>query len=144
MIREQAIIYAAGLFDGEGSVGVYAAPPKQCIVRMSVGMSTPYGPAIFAELFGGHVKLCSHRRPKGATGDTYQPVYHWFLTSERAARALQELLPWLREKRAQAALAIEARGIQRRRPRGVGARWPLGDVARLEVIRAEIKALKRA
>jgi len=143
MTREQQIIYAAGLFDGEGCVGVYADKRKHCIVRMSLGMTTPYAPSLFASLFGGHVKLTSYRRKK-PDGGNYQPVYCWCLTSAKAARALQELLPWLREKHAQAALAIEARGIQRRRPRGVGAQWPLADVARLKVIRAEVKALKRA
>jgi hypothetical protein len=143
LTRREQLIYAAGLFDGEGCVGVYATAYRHCIVRMAVGMATPQGPSLFAELFGGHVKLCSYRRPKGDGSGYYQPVYHWFLTSARAARALQQLVPFLREKQPQAVLTLEARAIQRHRPRGQGAAWPPADVARLKVIRAEVKALKR-
>src|SRR5262252_1133845 len=92
MTREHRLIYAAGLFDGEGCVGVYADRKKHCIVRMQVGMCSPHGPQLFAELFGGHVRLTTYRRPKG-DGSFYQPVYCWVLSSAKAARALHELLP---------------------------------------------------
>ena len=146
MTREQKIIYAAGLFDGEGTCGVYAEGAKHCAIRMHMVMTTPQGPSLFAELFGGHVALHSYRRPR-ADGGHYQPTYGWLVTAERAANALRELLPWLREKKAQAELCIEAREIQTRRRAagtGHGNPYPPEDLARIVEIRDRVKALKRA
>jgi len=117
-------------------------------------MCTPRGPSLFAELFGGHVKAATWRRKKPAGGyyeaTYYLPVYIWSVTADNAANALRELLPWLREKRAQAELVIEAREIQRGRKgqgvgigRGHGSPYTEAELTRLGEIRAEVKALKR-
>src|SRR5262249_41769012 len=143
MTREQEIIYAAGLFDGEGCCGVYANGAKHCIIRLQLVMSNPAGPRLFAELFGGHVKLGTQGNKRRTDGTAYLPIYIYVLSSGKAARALRELLPWLREKKAQAALCLEARDIQKYRQRGQGAKYNPQDLARITAIRAEVKALKR-
>jgi len=136
--RNVLLAYAAGLFDGEGCCGVYANGAKHCAVRVQLVLTTPHGPALFADLFGGNVKLSGYRRPKAL------PVYVWAVTADRAANALQAMLPWLREKRGQADLCIEARTIQRGRRRGKGAAYKEHEMARITEIRSQVGALKRA
>ena len=139
----EQLAYAAGLFDGEGCCGVYADGAKHCAIRVQLVMCAPYGPSLFAELFGGHVKLSSYRRPK-ATGGEYQPVYIWSVTAERAAASLRALLPWLHDKKTQAELVIEARQIQNDRRRHREREYHPAALHRIGEIRDKVKALKRA
>lgn len=150
MTKNEQLAYAAGLFDGEGCCGVYAEGAKHCFLRVNMVMVTPQGPSLFADLFGGTVRLRNYRRAR-PEGGHYQPTYEWLVTADRAANALRALLPWLREKKAQAELCIEAREIQLRRRgngraigRGLGSPYPAKDLARIVEIRDRVKALKRA
>ena len=145
MTREQEIIYAAGLFDGEGYVGIELVPrPRATAVLLvvAVQMTSPQGPALFAELFGGTVRL-QKRRTLTVSGKEWRPLYLWRLCAKKAVPVLEALRPYLREKAAQVDLCLEARRIQENRPKGQGASYRPADRARVTAIHAEVKALKR-
>lgn len=113
MVSERELAYAAGIVDGEGSIGIYkhsAAknrdgsfrrfPPlrvfvsvSQCDIRLPVWMK---------ERFGGHVS--SLGIPK--TGR--RPAYQWGLHGSEAIREfLTSIQPHLLIKREQATVALE-------------------------------------
>ena len=139
MTRDERIAYAAGLFDGEGYVGIELVPrlrARAVLLTLAVQMKTPFGPQFFAETFGGRIHFCD---PPSRTA-----LYRWRVTSGRAAAVLRELRPFLREKAAQVDLCLEGRAIQENRPQGQGARYRPEDRARVTVIHQQVKALKRA
>jgi len=145
LTREQRFIYAAGLFDGEGYVGLeFSKRPRATVLLLvvQVQMSTPQGPALFAELFGGRVRI-QQRRSLNVTGKPYRPMYFWRLCAAKAIPVLVALRPYLREKAAQVDLCLEARRIQQNRPQGQGAFYRREDRARVGEIHAQVRALKR-
>lgn len=145
MTRDQEIIYAAGLFDGEGYVGIQfgkRARADVMIIVVQVQMTSPQGPALFAELFGGRVRI-QKRQGLTVNGKVWRPLYLWRLAAAKAIPALEALRPYLREKAAQVDLCLEARAIQERRPKGQGAAYRPEDRARVTAIHQQVKALKR-
>lgn len=103
------LAYAAGILDGEGSVGWYKPTSSRATyrVRVSVGMTDVEGPAHMMQTLGG--SLYEQGRKTG-TGKT---VYVWQLTCHKAADGLEKLLPYLKVKKRKAELAIElARRMQ--------------------------------
>ncbi len=121
MRRRDQIIYAAGLIDGEGCVGLNRIRGEvarngslQYRPRLRVKM-IDYPPlALLEGLFGGSIRL--HPYP-----DPYHDQWEWSLISwGPVSKALRELLPWLLVKPRQARLllrlATEIKHQPRRRP----------------------------
>lgn len=99
------IRYIAGLFDGEGSVGIYRNRNKDHIgfsLRTQVTQNKNSGSteimSYLKERFGGNVS-----EQKTLSGDT---KYNWQLNAGKAAKFLKEMLPHLILKRDQADIAI--------------------------------------
>jgi hypothetical protein len=106
MERKELVAYAAGIFDGEGTVSISRIRERKGTVDHSPRMSiivvqkVPCSLDLLIELFGG-------KRHKVTRRNRLHDYWRWVLTAKRAADALTEMLPYLREKREQAYAAIE-------------------------------------
>jgi hypothetical protein len=88
--------YIAGLFDGEGCILVTRG-------SLRVQIAGCYRPTIEAlpEQFGGWI--CRDKDK----GPSYKTCYRWVITCSPAQAFLRTILPYLREKREQAELALQ-------------------------------------
>ena len=96
-LNKSDLAWAAGLWEGEGSVGCYRKPDGTWQLQLQVSM-TDFAPiARFAELFGGH-PLGPYKRP-----DPYRrglkAYYRTSFSGEEAIRVFRALEPWLFERR---------------------------------------------
>jgi len=74
-------------------------------LAVSVDSIYPYTLRVFKSLYGGHIqKRSDRRRPNNRTS------YKWRVYSERAVVLLEDVLPFLREKKPQALLCLALRG----------------------------------
>lgn len=96
--------YLAGFFDGEGCISVSDVKGYP-YVRVNVGQLERNGEVIyeFRRRWGGAVR----RRTKGYKN----PLICWVADGHESSRALADLLPHLRIKHLQAALAIEMNSL---------------------------------
>lgn len=111
---ELDLAYAAGIIDGEGSIGITEIKPdyeksnrkhrrKSPQIRgyMSVVMTDFTIPFWFAEKFGGTAHSYPPRK-EGQKGST-----HWRIHGERCVEVCQILIPYLKIKRNQALTLVE-------------------------------------
>ena len=116
--------YAAGLFDGEGTVGIYAvgnSQPKNKGRWWSVKLAIAGAHKPMIEAIAGHMRVGSFTTQKrqslqvtpsgrvyGDGGRLCKQGWRWFVTSRSEVRqVLVRLMPYLIEKRAQAQLVLD-------------------------------------
>ena len=100
--------YLAGLFDGEGCVGITKAsihPNAGQInptytVYMSVKMCDEAGPRLFQSFYGGQFRIYPSQNPKWSTS------YNWRVNGRFCRPILEELLPYIVIKRPQFEVAL--------------------------------------
>lgn len=94
------LLYLAGFFDGEGSIGVSGG-------SLSVRVVNSYRPVLdrFATTFGGSVGL------HNAGDEKSRMTWVWRAYGETGEKALRALLPHLVEKRAQAYMGLHFREL---------------------------------
>ena len=140
---ELSLPYVAGLFDGEGSVGIYQGRRGGWTFRIQMTQNESPGALTLwmtlCDRWGGHV---SHAR--SANG---RAKMNWQLGQERAARFLRDIRPWLILKAEQADVALawlDSRPTLRRDPL-TGQNLPRSakDVAATRVAADQLKRLKR-
>ena len=138
MTNELDYAYAAGLIDGEGCIGVYnqTCPTTRTKTRYNllvrVQMSDWEAILWMKNTFGG----CYRSHPQLGYGTRI--MYEWTLSSKMAGEFLKQILPYLKNKRRQAELAIQ---FQDKRKKGG---WKSNAVREAEQILADaIKADKR-
>lgn len=128
------LAWAAGIIDGEGSIGIYKNRHRNnWELRVSVGNLDPRLLRLLRELFGGHTRLS-----KVAKG-RYRPLWKWAVSHRGAERCLRLVMPWLVAKRDQAELALEARSL-------VGRKWQRRSLeceSALCHLDSELRRLKR-
>ncbi|MDP3064178.1 MAG: LAGLIDADG family homing endonuclease [Chloroflexota bacterium] len=100
----ELLAYAAGLFDGEGSVTINriltdGPAPRHNLVA-SIDMTDPQGIQYLADRFEGNVRW--YKRQQAEWAD----VYAWALSGEKALSFLQAIRPYLRVKGEQADVGI--------------------------------------
>jgi hypothetical protein len=95
--NKSQLLYIAGLFDGEGSTGVYA--PGQ--LSMCVQMTSTLGVEYIRSLFGGHIHEYTPRKPNCHT------LYDIQYSGLKAEKVLRTVLPFLLVKREQVNLVLE-------------------------------------
>jgi hypothetical protein len=100
MDRIQQVIYAAGFFDGEGTVGT----PHRRFLYVAASQVDPRPLQLLVELFGG--AIYSHHQGPKFEAKRVKPAWRWNLTGASAAVALAEMLPYLIVKRDVAELGI--------------------------------------
>lgn len=109
------LAYFAGLFDGEGTIGISRHKPSQR--RVSMQHSFRCAVAVTDEqmakdflIFGGSV-CKKHHFPKHPK---WKPQWTWSISCNQAKEFLLLLLPYLRLKENQAKLAIEFQNYRHR------------------------------
>ena len=96
--------YAAGIIDGEGSIGLNRITGEKrrarYTMRVVIGITDPYLPLFFQESFGGNIWVEKKQNPK------HKDCWFWCLSAKKAVPFLTEILPYLHIKRPQAELAL--------------------------------------
>ena len=101
------LLYAAGLFDGEGCMGFYDEGVYAASLR--VAMTTVYEPLFFFRLFGG--TLTHNQNPQKPT---HTASLRWCLHGRPACiSVLKQLIPYVKTKKPQ--LVLIYRWLVRRR-----------------------------
>lgn len=112
-ISELDLAYAAGLIDGEGTIGITELKPNDALTKngMRVRKSpqhriyaactmTDEAPIMFLHLlFGGHIQSLKSR------GKNHKPTFRWSVASQTAAEFCEKISPYLRLKKPQAEIA---------------------------------------
>lgn len=103
--------YFAGVVDGEGCIGLYVrsggrSSGKGRTISLTVGMSCLPVLLALRDRFGGSINKRTKQR-----GQKKQ-MYAWAVAADLAKQCLLALLPYLIEKKDQAAVALEARKYQ--------------------------------
>ncbi len=100
--------YYAGIFDGEGTIGMYAIGKKTLnqrrtyCLRVQVVSTDEWIIQSLKFAFGGNIFIEARKNnPRWAT------AYRWFLQKRRTIGFLETILPYLRLKRPQAELALK-------------------------------------
>lgn len=135
---EREAAYAAGIFDGEGHVGI--AVTKN-------GRGEPYH-RLMLNITNTNVEIihwlferwdgCIHN-PRYFAQENWRTAHRWTVSDGRAARFLQDVLPYLIIKREQAVLGIE---FQRTKGKGgFGSKPP--DLGAREELRKQISSLNQ-
>jgi predicted CopG family antitoxin len=98
--------WAAGLFDGEGTIGVHLSGDKKGGLRRKICISMIYRPALelFHNTYGGH--LFKHN----ASSKAYPSFrcWKWEISHKDQIKAfLVDVLPFLTEKKSQAEIMIK-------------------------------------
>ncbi|MDP2730037.1 MAG: hypothetical protein Q8O55_06115 [Dehalococcoidales bacterium] len=112
-IKDTLYAYAAGIIDGEGSIGLNRITGDnrraRYTMRVTIGITDPGLPLFFQELFGGSVWVAKHTNAK------HKDTWFWALRAKKAVPFLVGILPYLHIKRPQAELAL--RWQSRKHPR---------------------------
>jgi hypothetical protein len=99
MIADTDIAWAAGILDGEGSIGAYTNGNGGRVLSVQVGNTDFRMVQKLHDMFGG----CLRETNPCASGRTY---WQWKTTSRVAASCLRLVLPYLITKKEQAEVAL--------------------------------------
>jgi len=102
MTTEQ-LAYAAGIIDGEGSIGAYTKDKQGrggLCLQLSVANTDIRMLVFLSELWGGSVSTLSRKEIR-------RQLYEWRRVGQDCGNVLEDVLPYLIVKREQAELAIE-------------------------------------
>ena len=118
--------YAAGLFDGEGCVELFMRPTgrnkkgnvdNSMRAVLSVTGKDQRPLQWLLETFGGYIQISTHpKRPH------HQPVGRWSVTASKADVFAEAIHPYLRVKKEQVEIWMEARSLMYSRGRIRGKR----------------------
>lgn len=96
--NEVELAWCAGIFDGEGTVGVYTNGHGKYVLRCSVMAADLIMLTTLQDRLGGSVRPVNNKRNK--------PLYSWALGPRATVEVLQALLPYLVVKASQAMIAM--------------------------------------
>jgi hypothetical protein len=125
------VIYCAGFFDGEGSVGVYT---RRYVCTVSNTDIRPLKK--FVELWGGKIAVTEKSKIKGA----HMNVYHWHVYGQNCKNFLNDILPFTVVKKDQIVLFLEVLDVL---PVGRGKRRSPGVNEFVDLQAERIRRLKR-
>jgi hypothetical protein len=109
MLTIADLAWTAGIIDGEGSIFVMTQKRQDreretnYILRVSVQSTDPFMTAELKKMFPDGAEFSVQRDKRPECSDTMK----WQLNGKRAAKFLKEILPFMRVKHTQAALAVE-------------------------------------
>lgn len=116
---ETTLAYCAGLFDGEGNISLHRHfsysgrkqttygkhPNYRYRINIVVNQVYPEAIQVFLETFGGQIRF--KQRSHGPNPEkAYSGRWSWEMGDVQAVRVLEQLLPYMRLKTAEAHLAI--------------------------------------
>lgn len=126
------LAYAAGVMDSDGSISIRVsrrgANAEYHFAVAKVGQCDPVVVYWLKEMFGGSVQVSERR------GSIF---YDWVVASRLAAAFLQQVLPYLKIKRAQAELAVSLHPQAKGRRRAIES----AELDRRREARAQVLAL---
>lgn len=93
--------YFAGFFDGEGYVGLYSNSKTTEAIRVIVGQGKNDVLYDMKNIWGGSVYARFDKRNN-------RPHYAWEIRARKAEKFLQDIKPFIRIKKEQVELALEA------------------------------------
>lgn len=137
------LAYAAGIIDGEGCIYTRVYMPKQgrdnisTILQLQLTMCSETVVAWFAKMFGGDVFVS---QPPSANRRTR---FTWQFRGRIVGKVLESLLPYLKEKRQRAILAIELAKLITESNPCKGRKVPKEQMDRRMEISASIKAFNQ-
>ena len=99
-MKKVELAYIAGIFDGEGSIGIRKQKGRYYQLAIALGMTNEYIPNLLMFSFGGTVY-------KDIRPDPCQVFWVWHIASRKANVFLEAILPYLKLKRNEAELAIK-------------------------------------
>jgi len=108
-LTKTELAYMAGIFDGEGWVGVNTSRPygahKSPRYSLVMGVANTYMPVLemFSDYYGGDIQRQSPSHDKTSN----KICYTWRTCSHKARIVLNDLMPYLTIKKEQAIIAIE-------------------------------------
>lgn len=119
MSRETDLAWAAGIMDGEGTIGISPINCKHSgrkvkvyrvyALRVAISNTDPRILARIKQILGGYFYPVKHYKSH------YKPVYRWAAACKNAYTVLDLLLPYLVGKRDQAEIAIAFAKLRRQR-----------------------------
>lgn len=128
--------YAAGLFDGEGHVGVMGGNNDRTHqLRVSVSMCDPEPLDFLQERYGGNVQ-------KRIRPGRHRWVFDYYVTGGKAIDLLTDILPHSKGKFRQVVKALEFPHMGY--VYGKGRPIPNGVIARRQRVKADLVNLRRA
>lgn len=136
------VAYTAGLFDGEGTVGIRSnrkpgGPKRYHSLVVSITSTEPALTEWLQTYFGGAVRP-NHRENAERN---YKDAWKWTLHSRHAAAFLEAVLPHLIAKRPQALVGLKLREIQDERLHS--ERLTPEVIAQREALKQEMHRLNR-
>lgn len=140
MTTNETLAYLAGLIDGECCIGAYNVRQKSSTkspyaqITITTCMVTPFAVKLLQAVFGGTIKAMTK------TGNRRQ-TFHWCVRNREAESCLRAVLPFLREKREQAEVALSLAEL--RRSRGHTLQLTDEEIADREQYVQMLKNLKR-
>lgn len=137
MANDLDLAWAAGFFDGEGSIGIYKRhhAPTSFALTVSLSQVDPRPLRRFAAIVGGHIDFC---KPRG----NQRPYWRWYDLSGGAADVLAAIYSGLSSKREQASVALEYQGTVEARGAGKGVRLTDAQRAQRAEYAFRVKELK--
>jgi hypothetical protein len=96
------LAYAAGYFDGEGSIGILSQGASRGFqLRVEIRSCDLDSLRLFKELFGGVLSSQEY-------GRLPYPVFRWAVNNQDAIKVLQVMSPYLRAKAKEAHLVLDS------------------------------------
>ncbi len=140
MTRKEKLIYAAGLFDGEGCVKVYSAQPTssralQYGSELAVGMNDHRCIEFLMELFGG---TCIFYPSSSGNRQS-----RWRIAGPSSSRMAEAILPYTISKRTQLELFLEYRKLLTPGRAGYGRGLTRREIIARDRLISKIKKAKR-
>lgn len=143
--------YAAGIIDGEGTIGITELRPNirrrpngtrerksaQHRIYVAVSMTDAAVPMWLHATFGGNIQSVSARQPH------HKPSVRWSMSSKRAADFCRLVGPHMKVKKLQADLAIRFYDERLTKAFQGSAGVPGDELARRRMFVAEIKTLNQ-
>lgn len=128
--------YLAGLFDGDGYVGIRKGHTPRGATYWSLTMNITNTVRAPMDKYRELTNVGVVYRADG--GNSVTPAYRWAVCSKEAERLLREIIPYLQIKSEQASLAIEFRS---KSPVRLGGRISIEEAKRRDDIWMAIKRL---
>ena len=102
-MREQDLAYAAGIIDGEGSIGISRRKSNDSyLLTVQVSMTNDAVPEWLHRNFGGNIGTYQ----PGKMSLSSKPITKWAVFGTRAQEFLRGIYPYLHEKERQASVAL--------------------------------------
>src|SRR5206468_1125149 len=108
LLTEMEKAYAAGFFDGEGSVQISKKGEREFVLRITAANTNRESMLFFRGRWGGSVYEKKPRNPR------HKVSWHWQLSAQQALIFMRDIQPYARIKQPQLDLGIEFQSISRR------------------------------